>query len=309
MQLAIVAPHEDGAAWSAALRRELPELGVRIWPELGDPAAIDAAFVWRHPHGALAGLPNLRAIFSLGAGVDGILADPLLPRAVPLVRMLDPNLATLMAEYVLAAALRHHCDLDRYQRLQREARWERRTRPALAQRRAGVMGLGALGSAAARALACAGFDCAGWARTPKSIAGVRSYAGEAGLEAFVARSEILVCLLPLTPRTHGILDARLFARMPRGGYLINAARGAHLIASDLIAALDAGQLAGATLDVFAVEPLPSGDPLWSHPLVLVTPHAASITPVETAARLVADNLRRLSRGEPLSGVVEAGRGY
>lgn len=309
MELAIVAPHEDGAAWSVALRRELPELDVRLWPEVGDPAAIDAAFVWRHPHGALAAFPNLRAIFSLGAGVDGILADPLLPRAVPLVRMLDPGLATLMAEYVLGAALRHHCDLDHYERLQRVARWERRLRPYLRDRRVGVMGLGELGRAAACTLAAAGFDCSGWARTEKSITGVRCYAGEAGLDAFAARSEILVCLLPLTAQTRGLLDARLFARLPRGSYVINAARGAHLVVADLLAALDSGQLAGATLDVFASEPLPSDDPLWSHPLVLLTPHAASITPVDTAARLVADNLRRLGRGEPMRGVVDPARGY
>jgi glyoxylate/hydroxypyruvate reductase A len=294
--------------WAAALLTELPDLDLRSWPEVGDPADIDVALVWHPPRGELAGYPNLRAILSLGAGVDGILADPGLPD-VPLVRMLDPGLTAGMTEYVTAATLRYHRNLDVYGRTQATGRWVPRTAPAAEDRRVGVLGLGELGGDAARAFARLGFDTEGWSRTPKQIEGVRCRHGPEGLDALLARTEILVCLLPLTEATADILDARLFARLPQGACVINVARGGHLVENDLLAALDSGRLAGATLDVFRTEPLPPDHPFWRHERILVTPHVASMTPPRSAARLVAANIRRLRAGAPLEGLVDRRRGY
>ncbi|MBC7781143.1 MAG: glyoxylate/hydroxypyruvate reductase A [Proteobacteria bacterium] len=309
MVLLVITPTENGASWRDAFRKLDPTLDVRVWPDTGALEDIEVAFVWRHPEGDLARYPNLRAVFSLGAGVDGTLGDPLYPRQVPLVRMVDPDLAVSMTEFVIAAVLRHHCDLDHYAHLQREARWEKRVRPSAAGRVVGVMGLGALGARAALALTALGFEVRGWSRTIRTVAGLETFAGEAGLSAFLAATQILVCLLPLTPETRGILDAQTFAQMPRGSHLVNVARGAHVVEGDLIAALDSGQLAGATLDVFDVEPLPAGHAFWHHPRVLITPHVASLTSVATAAILVVENLRQWRAGGALLNVVDVQRGY
>ena len=260
MALLFLSPDDPAEAWREALRRKMQDLDFRIGPEIDEPDAIDVALVWRPPPGELARYPNLRAILSLGAGIDGLLAQPGLPD-VPIARMVDPSLTRTMTEYVLLATLRHHRQFDRFEREQRSARWSFALPPQAADRRVGVMGLGVLGSAAAACLAAHGFAVAGWSREAKQLPGVESFAGRAGLAAFLARTEILICLLPLTRDTVGILDATTFAGLPRGACLINVARGAHLVEADLIAALDSGQLEGATLDVFGEEPLPSGNPL------------------------------------------------
>jgi len=308
MALMFLSPDDPPEAWRAALLAEIPELDFRIWPEVGDPAEIDVALVWQPPPGELARYPNLRAILSLGAGIDGLLAQAGLP-AVPIARMVDPSLTRTMTEYVLLAALRHHRHFDRFERVQRAGRWSFALPPQAADRRVGVMGLGVLGSAAAASLAAHGFLVAGWSREAKQLAGVDSFAGRAGLAAFLARTDILVCLLPLTRDTEGILSAATFAGLPRGAFVINVARGAHLAEADLIEALDSGQLAGATLDVFREEPLPPDNPLWRHPKVLITPHVASYASPLTAAEGVAENIRRARTGRPLLHQVDRDRGY
>lgn len=308
MALMFLSPDDPAEAWRRALHRHMPELDVRIWPEVGDPAAIEIALVWRPPPGELSRYPNLRAILSLGAGVDGLLAQPDLPD-VPIARMVDPSLTRTMAEYVLLAVLRHHRRFDRFERAQREVRWDFTLPTPSSERRIGVMGQGVLGEEAARRLAAQGFPVAGWSRTPKRIEGIESFAGEAALAPFLARSDVLVCLLPATPETRGILGSRTFGRLPRGAFVINAARGSHVVEADLIAALDGGQLAGATLDVFAEEPLPRTNPLWRHPKVLITPHVASYCWPESAAEGVIANVRRVLAGEPPLHVVDRGRGY
>lgn len=309
MTLLFVSTHEDPAAWTAELRARLTEVPLRVWPELPDPDAVEYALVWAPPPGLLATLPNLKVVFSVGAGVDALLADPDLPR-VPLVRMVEPGLTEGMTDYVCQQVLAWHRRGPLFARQQREAVW----RPVLHQklareRKVGILGMGVLGADAARTLAALRFDVAGWSRTPKSLPGVQSFHGPEGLAPFLARTEILVCLLPLTPETDGILDRRLFSALPRGAVVINAARGRHLVEQDLLAALDSGQLAGATLDVFREEPLPHTHPFWSHPKIVVTPHIAAITQPRTAVAQVVEGIRRHRAGQPLEHLVDRDRGY
>jgi glyoxylate/hydroxypyruvate reductase A len=303
-----LSPDDPADAWRAELQARIPELEVRIWPDVGDPDEIEIALVWRPPPGELARYRNLRAILSLGAGIDGLVADPDLPD-VPLARMVDPSLTRTMTEYVLLAVLRHHREFDRFERTQRAREWAYAFPPQAADRRVGIMGLGELGAAAARQLVGHGFHVLGWSRSPKTIEGVVSYAGRSELHAFLHRTEILVCLLPLTADTLGILDAATFAELPHGAFVINVARGQHLVENDLLKALDSGHLAGATLDVFRTEPLPPDSPLWTHSRVLVTPHVASYSVPATAADGVAANVRRVLAGEPPLHLVDRAKGY
>jgi glyoxylate/hydroxypyruvate reductase A len=296
-------------AWLAALRRELSEFEVRVWPDAGELADITLAFVWKHPAGMLGQLPNLRGIFSLGAGVESILADPELPADVPLIRMVDPSLAAGMNEFVLMRVLHYHRDMDRYAVEQRRHAWAPAVPPLPQDRRVGLLGLGALGGLCARSLAALNFDVAAWSRSEHAIEGVRCYFGLRQLTEFLRRTEILVCLLPLTADTDSLLDRRRLAELPRGAFLINVARGPHVIDADLIDALDSGQLAGATLDVFRHEPLPPQHPFWSHPKITVVPHIAAVTQVRTAAVTLAANVRLLLSGRPVPDVVDRTKGY
>jgi glyoxylate/hydroxypyruvate reductase A len=223
--------------------------------------------------------------------------------------MVEPGLTQGMREYVLLHVLRHHRDMPRLARQQAARRWEPFASPLAQERGVGVMGLGILGADAAAALAAVGFRVAGWSRRPKALPGIESFAGEDGLAPFLARSEILVCLLPLTPATAGILDARLFAALPPGAALVNAARGEHLVEADLLAALGGGQLSGATLDAFRSEPLPPEHPFWGHPLIRVTPHNASLTRPETGARSMAEAIRRILAGAAPANLADRGAGY
>lgn len=287
----------------------MPELEVRLWPEIGDPAEIEYALVWRPEAGLLASLPNLKLILSLGAGVDHLLGDPSLPREVPLVRLVDPYLTDAMSEYVALQVLRlHRHDLD-YQVQQRVQIWREIEQKNAGERRVGILGFGEIGEATGRRLAALGFPVSGWSRRERTIPGFTLYAGSEGLPRLLAESEILVCLLPLTAETEGILNARSFARLPRGAGLVNAGRGPHLVEEDLIPALDSGQLSAAALDVFRIEPLPSEHPFWRHPRILVTPHIAGATNPLSAAPVVIDNIRRCAAGRPLVNQVDLRRGY
>lgn len=296
----------DPAPWLAGLAGEFPELEVRLWPDIGDPAEIDYAFVWKPTAEMFAGLANLKLIFCLGAGVDALLKLGVLPRGIPLVRMVDPGLAVGMNEFVLMQVLHYHRRMHEYAALQREARWEPLDQPLPEDRVVGVMGLGNLGGICAKSLVSLGFDVRGWSRTPKMIEGVKSFEA---LDDFLRDVEILVCLLPLTPQTAGILDASLLAKLPKGACLINVARGAHLVDEDLLAALQSGHIAGATLDVFHQEPLPSDHPYWRHPKVVVVPHCSALTQPKTAVRTLVANLRRAITGQPVENIVDIVRGY
>ena len=297
------------ARWKPQLNRLMPELEVRIWPEVGDPADIDYALVWRPEPGLLASLPNLKLILSLGAGVDHILCDPHLPRDVPIVRLVDPYMTDAMSEYVILQVLRlHRQDFD-YRGQQEAGIWRELDQKNAVERPVGILGFGELGQDAARKLMGLGFDVALWGRRQRTGAGLRSYAGKAGLPALVGRSEILICLLPLTPETEGILNASTLAMLPKGAALINAARGGHLVEEDLLAALASGRLSTAVLDVFREEPLPAGHPFWRHPRIVLTPHIAATTHPRTAAPVILDTIRRFEQGLPLFNRVDPTQGY
>ncbi len=300
---------DSAARWRAQLTRLTSELEVRVWPEIGNPAEIDYALVWRPEPGFLASLPNLKLILSLGAGVDHLLGDPQLPRQIPIVRLVDPHMTAAMSEYVVLQVLRlHRRDLD-YRTQQEAGIWRELDQQNTAERRVGILGLGELGQDAAKKLKALGFDVAGWSRSEKNLGGIASYAGVAGFAPLLGRSEILVCLLPLTTETEGILNANTLALLPRGAALVNAARGAHLVEEDLLAALASGQISAAVLDVFREEPLPADHPFWHHPRVIVTPHVAAFTNPTTAAPIILDNIRRFEDGRPLLNRVDPARGY
>jgi glyoxylate/hydroxypyruvate reductase A len=300
---------DDPVAWSAALKAGMPELEVRVSPDLGDLADIETALVWKAPPGELASLPNLKLITNLGAGVDPILADPTIPPHIPVARLGDEVMAQMMAQFVTMCVLRHYRDLARYERQQRERRWHYVLPTASYDCRIGVMGIGLLGGAAAKMLAGIGFSVAGWGRSPRAIEGVETYHGAAGLAPFLARTDILVCLLPLTSETRHVVGRDVLYQLPRGARLVNCGRGGTVDEAALLAALEDGQIAEATIDVFEEEPLPAEHPFWGMEQVLVLPHIASIAVPEIAARDVVENIRRLGAGQPLLNIVDRARGY
>lgn len=309
MTLLFLSDADRAEWWRQELGRRVPGLDMRVWPETGAREDIEFALVWKPPKGELARYPNLKAIFSLGAGVDHLLVDPGLPAGVPICRVVDRALTAQMSEYVLLNVLRYHRQRPAYARQQAAREWRPLKLVQSSERRVGILGMGVLAQDAAAKLIALGFAVAGWSRSAKSIPGVESFHGPDGLAPFLARTEILVCLLPLTPDTEGILNAKTFARLPAGAALINAARGGHLVEEDLIPALDAGQLSAASLDVFRHEPLPAAHPFWGDERITVTPHVASITDPRSIADLVAENIRRARSGEPFLNVVDPARGY
>ena len=287
----------------------LPNLECRLWDEPVDAADVHYAVVWKPPTGGLKKFPNLRCIVSIGAGIDHVLADTELPRNVPIIRTTGDDLTQRMREYICLHVLRFHRNLHGLEQAQLEQRWQNEVNPTANNRRVGVMGLGKLGADAVRALHLIGFDVAGWSRTKRDLDGITTFAGNDALPEFLATTQILVCLLPLTPATNGILNAELFQLLPTGAQLINAARGEHLVEKDLIDALDSGQLAGATLDVFREEPLPASHPFWARSDILITPHVASLIDPESGGKEIADNLTRFINGQAVSDLVDLQQGY
>jgi glyoxylate/hydroxypyruvate reductase A len=294
--------------WRELFTEEMPELELRIWPDAGNPADIEIAAVASPAPGSLKAFPNLRLLVSLLAGAETLLADRELPD-VPIVRAADPNGDPMMNEAALLRVLRHHRHLPAYLLAQRRGEWISLPRLRAQERRVGVMGLGAIGFAAARTLARHGFNVAGWVRSPRAADGIEIFHGREQLPGFLARSEIVVNFLPLTPETRGILDAAAFTQLPRGAAIVNLGRGTHVVEADLIAALDADHLAGATLDVFPVEPLPKDSPLWRHPKITIIPHASRrIEPRDLVPR-VCEAIRRFHSGAPLRHLIDRARGY
>lgn len=297
-----------GAAWAALFAARRPDLAFHLWPETGDPGQVRFLAAWQPPEDICGRFPRLELLFSVGAGVDQFDLDAL-PPALSLVRMVEPGIVQSMVQYVSFAVLALHRGMPAYLAQQREGRWKDWPVRLASQTRVGVLGLGELGLAALRQLQQFGFECAGWSRTRHILDGVPCHAGAAELSAFLARTDILVCLLPLTGATQGLMDASLFDALPRGAALVNVGRGGHLVQEDLLQALNRGQLAAAVLDVCDPEPLPAGHPFWSHPKIWLTPHVASQTQPETAVPVVLENLRRHEAGEPLIGLVDRVRGY
>lgn len=299
-------PHE---LWTSHLRRLMPELDIRTSEEPERAADIVYCVAWKPKPGALQAMGNLRIVFSMGAGVDGIVADPTYPRHVPLSRVVDDTLSQAMTEYVVLNVLYWHRRQHDVMALQKLAKWRPVMAPRAEQVRVGILGFGVLGQAAATALKPLNYQLSGWSASPKSVDGVKSFHGEDGLQPFLAQSDILVCLLPLTPATRGILNSKTFAALPEGACVINCARGGHLIEEDLVAALDTNHLRGATLDVFQTEPLPASSNLWRHPKIIVTPHAAAITDPASFMNQVAETIRRMDQGLPPENLVDFTRGY
>jgi glyoxylate/hydroxypyruvate reductase A len=297
-----------GEIWARLFAQRAPELAFRVWPDVGDPASVRYLAAWQPPEDPVRTLPNLEIIFSVGAGVDQFDFTGI-PRHIPVVRMMEPGIVEGMIEYVCQGVLSLHRDLFDYAHQQQQQVWrERPLRPASACR-VGVLGLGMLGTAVLERLRLFGFDCAGWSRSPHTLEGVTCYAGAVQLDAFLARTDVLICLLPLTAATQGMLDASLLGKLPRGASLIQTGRGAHLRQDDLLRLLDAGHLRYALLDVTDPEPLPPGHPLWAHPRVRITPHIASATRPETAVEAVIDNLARHRAGLPMIGEIDRELGY
>jgi len=297
-----------GEVWARLFAQRAPELAFRLWPDVGEPASIRYLAAWQPPEDPARTLPNLEIVFSVGAGVDQFDLGGI-PRHVPVVRMVEPGIVEGMIEYVCQGVLSLHRDLFDYARQQQQQVWrEIPLRPAQTCR-VGVLGLGMLGTSVLERLRLFGYDCAGWSRSQHTLEGVACYAGAAQLDAFLARTDILVCLLPLTAATHGLLDADLLRKLPRGASLIQTGRGAHLRQDDLLRLLDEGHLRYALLDVTEPEPLPAGHPLWTHPRVRITPHIASATRPETAVEAVLENLARYRAGLPMIGEIDRERGY
>lgn len=307
--IAYISRDTDGLHWKKVLEAALGPIDFRTLETLGNVDAIEIALAWKPPRGLLASFRNLKLIVSLGMGVDHLLADDALPAGVPIVRIMDDGLIGQMSEYAIYWALRHHRDIDKYAELQRARQWRPLDFVDTLHRRVGVMGLGSIGQDTARKFAMLGFPTAGWSRTKKDLPGIETFHGRDGLAKFLARSDILVDVLPLTRDTQGLLDADAFAQLPKGAYFINMARGGHVVDEALLAALDSGHLAGAALDVFNQEPLPADHPYWTHPKVHVTPHIAGATNPRTASPGIIENIRRLRAGQPLINTVDPKTGY
>jgi glyoxylate/hydroxypyruvate reductase A len=309
--LLAVVPKFIAKLWTDPLRDYAPWLKLFIHGEDEyAPKDIDYALGFRPPPGFFKTLPNVKAIFSLGAGVDGFLADPDFPTEVPLVRFVDHTMSREMTHYVVLHTLMFHRTQRQFDHAQSQKQWAQMFPPRRTeQTRVGILGLGEIGTMAGERLRDLDFPVAGWSRSKKTVPGIESFAGDGELEAFLARSDILICLLPLTPATRHILNRKTFAQLPQGAFIINAARGGHLVEADLIAAIDSGHLAGATLDVFETEPLPATSPIWTHPKITVTPHVAAMTDPRVAARYVADAIAAHLKGGKLDNLVDFKLGY
>ena len=309
-----VTPTWDGQQWAGEMRKAAPGMEVRVWPEMGDLATVDYVAAWLPPPNVVRSLSKLKVIFSLGAGVDAILKDPTLPDGVPIVRVNDPDLTMRMSEYIVLHVLMHHRQQRRLDENQRDGKWDSFPTHAASALRVGIMGLGVLGQDAAKKLAMLGFKVAGWSRTQKSVDGVQCFSGAGGLDTFLARTDVLVSLLPATAETDGILNRALFRKLARSGpfgapYLINAGRGRQQVEEDVLLALDAGELAGATLDVFRTEPLPRDSRFWTHPKVTLTPHIAADSDPAVICEYVARQIAEYEATGKLSNLVDRSRGY
>jgi glyoxylate/hydroxypyruvate reductase A len=318
LRIVFCALETTAGVWTKTLRSALKDRGVAadVWSRSAertraDPHApqADVAVVWRPPAALFEEQTRLQAVFNLGAGVDALLALPALPEHAELFRLEDAGMSRTLAEYVLAAVLRTYRRFDRYAASQSERRWQPEPAPARERYAVGVLGLGMIGSAVALALARHGFAVRGHARTRKMLDGVDCRAGDAELPNFLDGLDVLVSVLPTTDATRGILDRTTLARLARGGHLINVGRGSALVERDLLELLDSGHLGGATLDVFATEPLPDDHPFWSRREIVVTPHVSAETELAPAIEQVADKLARWSRGSEISGRVDRTRGY
>ncbi len=302
MRLLFYTASSSTAAWIDALSRAMPEASVRVWPD-ADPGA-DYALVWKPPRELLAKLDRVKAIFNLGAGVDGLEWIARSSQSAPLVRLEDAGMAEQMAEYVVYAVLRRYREFDAYLESQRQSAWQPRRRLDKSLFRVGILGVGVLGAAVATTLTAFGFPIDGWSRSTKQLPGVRSFAGTAELPEFLGGCSVLVCMLPLTDDTRGILNFATLSQLPVGAYVVNVARGGLVVDEDLLALIDRGALSGAMLDVFHEEPLPASHAFWHHPRITLTPHVSAMTLIEESVAQICAKIRRFEAGLPVSGIVD-----
>ncbi|BAL24843.1 glyoxylate/hydroxypyruvate reductase A [Azoarcus sp. KH32C] len=296
------------AAWASYFAEHAPDLDFRVWPDAGKLDEVEYLIAWQAPAEFLATLPRLKVLFSSGAGVDHVDFSAV-PAHIPVVRMVEPGIINGMVEYVSLAVLALHRDFFDYVAAKAARVWNPLEVPPASARSIGVMGMGSLGRAVLERLGTYGFRLRGWNRSLRQMDGVESFAGPDQLQPFLEGCDVLICLLPLTPATRGILNRKLFSALPAGAALINVGRGPHLVDADLVEALDSGRLSRAILDVTDPEPLPDEHPFWTHPRVFLTPHVASMTQPETAAPILLENVRRHRRGEPLLNLIDRSRGY
>lgn len=306
MRIAFCCTNTKAEPWLQGLRAALPAAVIEDWAP-GAPQA-DHAVVWAPPQQFLDEQRSLRGIFNIGAGVDALMKLKL-PATAKVVRIDDGGMSVQMAEFVCHALIRHFRELDGYEADVAQGKWSYRKPRSRAEYPVGIMGLGVLGERVARAVQQFEFPVLGWSRSPRALPGVECFAGAAQFDAFLVRTRVLVCLLPLTPETENVMNRRNLAKLQPGGYVINVARGAHLVEEDLLALLDNGHLAGATLDVFRTEPLPAEHPFWAHPKITVTPHTSARTLREESIAQIAGKILAMERGEPVAGLVDPQRGY
>tara|TARA_Y100001960_G_C14736747_1_gene860743 strand:+ start:275 stop:1204 length:930 start_codon:yes stop_codon:yes gene_type:complete len=309
MAILILDDIDEAASWKQALSRYLPQADIRVSLDEGDPADVKALILW-DDFSALPVLTNLKMVVVLGAGVDHLFESGVtIPKSVQVCRLVNPSITSQMVEWVTLAVLVHNRSWDEYRSLQRQRLYTELTAPHPSKRLIGILGLGMLGREVALTLKKIGYRVKGWSNSPKVIDQVECFYGIDGLSSLLSEVDMLICMLPLTEQTRGILNSDLFAKLKTGTYLINAGRGAHLVEEDLLAAVDSGQISGATLDVQSIEPLPQDHPFWDHTQIKITPHIATVTFAEEGAEEVAENYVRLSSGKDLSNVIDLDRQY
>lgn len=309
MSLLLIAPDRDMSDWEQALQNSDPNLDIEIWPDVEDPKRVQFAVCWNHPKHVLNQYPNLQAVSSLGAGVDHLLADEELPESADICRVVSPSLVQQMKEYVLAAILNIQRNIVHYIHQNEQGRWQPHNHRLSDEVKVGIMGLGELGRPVAQQLANVGYHVSGWSRSAKDIENITTYTGAEEFETFLHNTQLLVCLLPLTQETEGILNLETFKALSNPAWIINVGRGEHLIDEDLIYALDSDILQGAWLDVFSEEPLPDKHPFWNRPNIIITPHIASITQPSESANQIVENYKRALSGMELNHKVDRNKGY
>ncbi|MEQ8302414.1 MAG: glyoxylate/hydroxypyruvate reductase A [Cyclobacteriaceae bacterium] len=308
MAIVVISPKEIDI-WIKALKEVDASLDIRAFPNDTGKKDIDFALTWRHPYGIFKEYPNLKCISSMGAGVDHLLKDPDLPRQAALTRLVDPYLAQDMTEFVLALCMNHLRDLYSFKIKQTQSIWKPGRYLRIEDVRVGVMGMGEIGGRVAEGLQKVGFKVQGWTRTKKNHSNILIYAGKEGFSEFLSSTDILVCVLPLTQETEGILNRKTFECLPKDAFIINVGRGAHVVDQDLLDMIAEGHLSGASLDVFHTEPLPASNALWKHPRINITPHIASITYPESVAPQIVENYYRMKDNKPLLNLVSREKGY
>ena len=306
MSLAIISPGKNSTAWIEVIQELDPTLNIQVYPEITNPEEVEVAFLWQHPEGLLSEFPNLKLISSMGAGVDHIFRDKSISPEIPIVRIVDEKLTWSMTNYVVMAVLNYHRQLTRYQADKLTKTWDM-SNPEL-EVTIGVMGVGALGFDVMEKLALMDFPVVGFGFSEKKEFKY-PYFSKDNLEGFLKAVNVIVCLLPLTAATENILNAALFSKCNPGTYLINVARGKHVVDEDLIQAIANGQLSGAMLDVYRVEPLPASHPFWNEPKITMTPHIASVTNPKAAAPQLIENIHRIKENRPLLNLVNPIQGY